>query len=178
MATAYDTRSDDTGGISRAVFGVTSLGFKVSCPLFEFVTVVPDIVVLVDKWCATDPIGSSLVLRSTDGDIIPSGHPGAGLMAVAIPGAGAPALALRSTWSWGGRWRAREDVDGVFPACPRVAPEVPVDPLVMMEDALRAACFCWATAIGERISLMCLSIKTGFFLASLSFWKRRRGFSS
>jgi hypothetical protein len=34
---------------------------------------------------------------------------------------------------------------------------------------LRAACFCWATAIGDRMSLMCLSIKTGFLDASLSF---------
>jgi hypothetical protein len=45
-------------------------------------------------------------------------------------------------------------------------------------DAFRAACFCCATAMGERMSLICLSMKTGFFLESLSFWNRRRGFSS
>jgi hypothetical protein len=45
-------------------------------------------------------------------------------------------------------------------------------------DALRNACFCCATAMGERMSLMCLSMKTGFFFTSLSFWKSRRGFSS
>ena len=45
-------------------------------------------------------------------------------------------------------------------------------------EALRAACFFWAMAIGDWMSLMCLSMKTGFLDASLSFWKSRRGFSS
>lgn len=44
--------------------------------------------------------------------------------------------------------------------------------------SFRAACFCCATTIGDRISRICLSMKTGFFLASLSFWKSSKGFSS
>ena len=47
-----------------------------------------------------------------------------------------------------------------------------------MSEAFLAACFCCATTIGERMSLMCLSMKTGFFFASLSFWNRSKGFSS
>lgn len=41
-----------------------------------------------------------------------------------------------------------------------------------------AACLAVATAIGLLMSLMCLSIKTGLSLDSLSFWNSNRGFSS
>jgi hypothetical protein len=73
------------------VFGVTSgsLGFKASCPLLEFVAVVPDIVVLIDNWCAVDPMGSSLVLCSTNDDTLPSGHPGAGPITLFSPSSSA-----------------------------------------------------------------------------------------
>jgi len=44
--------------------------------------------------------------------------------------------------------------------------------------SLRAACLAVATAIGLLMSLMCRSMKTGLSFDSLSFWNRRRGFSS
>lgn len=97
---------------------------------------------------------------STAGDIT-SGEPG--------PMPEPPWLAAASaawTCNLGGRESVREWFVGFF-----------FEPLESPE-ALRAACFCWATAMGERISLMCLSMKTGFFCASLSFWKSRSGFSS
>jgi len=100
-----------------------------------------------------------------------SGHPGCGLSPVS-DGVG---VERSCTCSFGGRIIGREvDRALVWPAVAIVV----VDSVVMMEEALRAACFCWATAMGERMSLMCFSMKTGFFLASLSFWKRSRGFSS
>jgi hypothetical protein len=105
--------------------------------------------------------------------VVASGQPGCGLSPV--DNRGVEAVAMSDTSSFAGLLGLRAADAARW--CPLVA-FVMCDSCEIIDDAFRAACFCWATAMGDRISLMCLSMKTGFFFESFNLWKRSSGFSS
>lgn len=160
IATAYETPID--GGISLFVLSVsidpnedTVADLKQSEELCPELTNVREL-----------PL-SSLDLFSTIGDMT-SGQPACGV----VPVRGGAGADRSLTSSLGGRatalpWPA---ATGLL-ECEGVTLGVLLLLFVCSDEteALRNACFCWATAIGERISLICLSMKTGFFFASFNF---------
>lgn len=134
--------------LSMAVVGAIAVPLLVSEPIM----VVP---LIADPGGCIEgfTLGKRSAFFSTAGDTKPvSGQSAWGLVRELCIGVGAE---RSCTSSFGGRGALRE-VEGCLEW-------VLVEGVGATLEAFLAACFCCATAIGDRMSFICLSMKTGFF---------------